>query len=97
MRQDAAFSGATIEHLRVLSQQQVLTTWQLQHAVSVLVSEQERQIARERARLQTRLAQQSELGRQMGETLSGVAQGVTGVLEADTTDLKAAFNSLNGP
>ncbi len=97
MRQDAAFSGATIEHLRVLSQQQVLTTWQLQHAVSVLVSEQERQIARERARLQTRLAQQSELGRQMGETLSGVAQGVSGVLAADTTDLKTAFIRLNGP
>jgi hypothetical protein len=96
MRQDAAFSGAIIEHLRVLSQQQVMTTWQLQHAVSALVREQERELARERARLQTRLAQQVELGRQMGEALSGVAQGVAGTLGADVSDLRDAFDALNG-
>lgn len=97
MRQDAAFSGAIIEHLRVLSQQEVMTTWQLQHAVSALVAEQERQIARERARLQTRLAQQTSLGQQMGDALTGVAGGVSNILEAETADLKAAFSRLNAP
>ena len=94
MRQDAAFSGAIIEHLRVMSQQEVMTTWQLQHAVSALVGEQERQIARERARLQTRLAQQATLGQQMGDALTGVAGGVEEVLEGDVTELKRSLQQI---
>lgn len=95
MRQEAAFSGVIVEHLRVLSQQKVMTTWQLQHVVSTLVREQERAIAEARARLELHIARQYEEGRTMGQALSGIAQGIVTTLDADTSSLESVFGSLN--
>jgi hypothetical protein len=83
MRQEAVFSGAIIEHLRVLSQQQVLTTWQLQLAVNTLSEQLAAEVSRDQAALQRRISRAYEEGRQLGATFRQMTSEIEPALEPE--------------
>ncbi len=87
MRHQAVFSGSISESLRVMAQQQTMTTWELQLAVNTLTQQLEMDIARERAALQAEINEDFEAGRQLGMTLEGMTQGTLAVLAPDTDAL----------
>jgi hypothetical protein len=88
MRHQAVFSGSISESLRVLAQQQTMTTWELQLAVNTLTQQLEMEIARERAALQAEIYEEYEAGRQLGVTLGGMMEGTLSVLRPDADDLR---------
>ena len=83
MRQEAVFSGAIVEHLRVLSQQQVMTTWQLQLAVNSLSDQLAAEVARDQAALQRYVSRAFDEGRQLAHTFAHVSSEAGRVLEPD--------------
>jgi hypothetical protein len=87
MRQDAVFSGAIIEHLRVLSQQQVMTTWQLHLAVNTLTEQLAAEVAKDQAALQRRVSRAYETGRRLGTTFAQLAEHTGDILEPDLSAL----------
>lgn len=79
MRQDAVFSGAMIEHLRVLSQQQVYTTWQLQLAVNSLTEQLEDEVSKRQFALRQRISRAYLEGDATGQSFKSFSDdlGVT--------------------
>lgn len=80
MRQEAVFSGTIIEHLRVLSQQQVKTTWQLQLAVNALTEELSAEAQRNQAAMQQRIRTAYSEGERLGQTFRSVGQQLAPVM-----------------
>jgi len=80
MRQEAVFSGTIIEHLRVLSQQQVKTTWQLQLAVNALSEQLSAEAQQRQAALQQRVRTAYSEGEQFAQTFQAVGERLTPVM-----------------
>lgn len=80
MRQEAVFSGTIIEHLRVLSQQQVKTTWQLQLAVNALTEQLSAEAQQRQAALQQRIRTAYSEGEQFAQTFQAVGERLTPVM-----------------
>ncbi len=87
MRHEAVFSGNLQETLKVLAQQQVMTTWELQLAVQTLVEQREEEIAVARAELQARINQEYEAGEQLGSALEGLVGSTLPLLRPDVSHL----------
>jgi FtsZ-binding cell division protein ZapB len=80
MRQEAVFSGTIIEHLRILSQQQVKTTWQLQLAVNTLTEQMSAEAQARQAALQQRVRTAYSEGQQFAQTIEAVGGRLTPVM-----------------
>jgi hypothetical protein len=87
MRHEAVLSGTMVEHLRTLSQQQVMTTWELQLAVNTLVEQREAEIAEERAALQAQIDASYEAGEEIGQAISSLAGAAATTMTPDTESL----------
>lgn len=83
MRQQATFSGHLSENLRVLAQQQAMTTWELQLAINALTEQMNAEIARERAEIEAHLAGEYDAGLELAAGLRSVAGGAASSLAPD--------------
>ena len=92
MRQQATFSGYLSDSLRVLSQQQVMTTWELQLAINTLTEQMNSEIAREKAAIEAELAREYDAGIEFAEAFSGIATSTASSLNPDFEALE--FESL---
>lgn len=87
MRQQATFSGHLSDSLRVLAQQQVMTTWELQLAINTLTEQMNLDIAREKAEIEVQLAREYDAGLELAESLRSVATSAA-------TSLAPEFDTL---
>ena len=92
MCQQATFSGDISENLRVLTQQQVMTTWELQLAINTLTEQMNADVAKEKAELEAQLAREYDAGTELAESLRNTAAGTTVVLSPNLDVLE--FGSL---
>ena len=92
MRQQATFSGDISENLRVLTQQQVMTTWELQLAINTLTEQMNADVAKEKAELEAQLAREYDAGTELAESLRNTAAGTAVVLSPNLDALE--FGSL---
>ena len=92
MRQQATFSGYLSDTLRVLSQQQVMTTWEIHLAVNTLTEQMNSEIARDKAAIEAQLAKDYDAGLELAEAFSSVASSTAGSLTPDFEALE--FESL---
>ncbi len=75
MRQQATFSGNLSDSLRVLAQQQAMTTWELQLAINAMTEQMNVEIARQKAEIEAQLAREYDAGLELAESLQSVADG----------------------
>ena len=92
MRQQATFSGDISENLRVLTQQQVMTTWELQLAINTLTEQMNADVAKEKAELEAQLAREYDTGTELAESLRNTAAGTAVVLSPNLEALE--FSAL---
>lgn len=92
MRQQATFSGYLSDSLRVLTQQQVMTTWELQLAINTLTEQMNTEINQEKAAIEAQLARDYDSGIELAESLKSVALGTAATLSPDLDTLE--FESL---
>ncbi|MCA9839206.1 MAG: hypothetical protein KC422_20005 [Trueperaceae bacterium] len=92
MRQQATFSGYISDNLRVLTQQQVMTTWELQLAINALTEQMNKAISEEKAAIEAQLARDYDAGVELAESLSNVAQETATSLSPEFEELE--FESL---
>jgi hypothetical protein len=85
LRQDVALQATVIEHLRVLAQQQVMTTWQLHLAVTSLVAQNEAEVRKREAALQTQVRRAYEAGAQLGMVVNASVGSVDTLVNPDLT------------
>lgn len=88
MRQQATFSSDISENLRVLTQQQVMTTWELQLAINTLTEQMDAEVAKEKAELEAQLAREYDVGTELAESLRNTAAGTAVVLAPDLDTLE---------
>jgi hypothetical protein len=83
MRQQAVMAGVTNENLKVLAQQNAMTTWELSLAVESLTQQAERQAAEDRAAVMAALSSSVEAGERIGQNLEAVALGAAKAMTPD--------------
>jgi hypothetical protein len=80
MRHQATFSGYLSDSLRVLAQQQVMTTWELHLAIQALTEQMNQDVIRRKAEIEAHLAQEYDAGLELAEALRSVAGGASSTL-----------------
>ncbi|HEX2863097.1 MAG TPA: hypothetical protein VHN99_00905, partial [Deinococcales bacterium] len=89
MRQDATQGEQLADQVKALAQQQALTNWQLQLAVSSLSRQQDAREAQAQAELQARLSAAYQDGKTNGQTLQAAVQDGLTVFDVPQGDLQA--------
>jgi len=89
MRHDAAFQSNLAETVKALSQQQVMTNWQLQLAVQALVDEREAEIAAAQAELEAEINAVYEESERVTGQFQGIVTSGASLLTPDTGTLDA--------
>ena len=80
MRQQATFSGNLSDNLRVLAQQQAMTTWELQLAIATLTEQMNAEVAKEKAAIEAQLAREYDAGIELAESMATMADGTASSL-----------------
>ena len=88
MRQQATFSGNLSDSLRVLAQQQVMTTWELQLAIATLTEQMNAEVAKEKAAIEAQLAREYDAGIELAESMATMAEGTAASLSPKFEELE---------
>ncbi len=90
MRQEATLNGNVNEHLKILAQQQVLTSWQLKLQTSTLNEQINQDIERQKQELENAIAEEYESSVSASQQLSIIGNNFKSVAESDLPE----FNTL---